>query len=280
MCRAHSASAVGTGHVALCPEARQPPRGACCVPGAACHSRVEPGLSDAMSTVGSQRPQAVSVAGVGAGRPRLSRLLAASRVPLCARGSRCCPSAICPLGARAAGQQDRAESGRGTWPKGPGRGFPVARRHRANGHCSARPAGGPGPDVRIPPADGASRRTQPRSPGKHVPRLVPARIREIPPRIREVIPDAEPLKPRAPGVASRLTDGGRPHLRCPRAGHAGRPTRVTAAVPVRPPDAGAPRARPTPRPTPSGWKGQRVTCGRCSPARDTRPPSRNPTRCS
>lgn len=145
MCRAHSASAVGTGHVALCPEARQPPRGACCMPGAACHSRMEPGLSDAMSTVGSQRPQAVSVAGVGAGRPRLSRLLAASRVPLCARGSRCCPSAICPLGARAAGQQDRAESGRGTWPKGLGRGFPVARRHRANGHCSARPAGGPGP---------------------------------------------------------------------------------------------------------------------------------------
>lgn len=43
------------------------------VPGAACHSRVEPGLSDAMSTVGSQRPQAVSVAGVGAGRPRLSQ---------------------------------------------------------------------------------------------------------------------------------------------------------------------------------------------------------------
>lgn len=36
-----------------------------------------------------------------------------------------------------------------------------------------------------------------------------------------MIPDAEPLKPRAPGVASRLTDGGRPHLRCPRAGHAG-----------------------------------------------------------
>lgn len=131
MCRAHSASAVGTGHVALCPEAGRPPRGACCVPGAACHSRVEPGLSDAMSTVGSQRPQAVSVAGVGAGGPRLSRLLAASRVPLCARGSRCRPSAICPLGARAAGQQARAESGRGTWPKGPGPGFPVARRPAA-----------------------------------------------------------------------------------------------------------------------------------------------------
>lgn len=86
----------------------------------------EPGLSNAMSTMGSQSPRASPRScssgrgppGWGPGARGRSRLLAARPVLLCDRHSRCCPSHTCPLGARAASRTE-GRVAEAPWPRAP-----------------------------------------------------------------------------------------------------------------------------------------------------------------